>query len=84
MTNLAIWHAKWTDLSCICQGLWGKGYEESDPSTLGYMAKVQNSAVPSDLMKVDFYQNLRLIRTTLQGHMLACWEYVSICAQMIN
>lgn len=70
---LEIWHTKWTDLSRICRGTWGTGCP-SDPSTLGYMARAIDSPTPSDLGKVDFYTNARLLNITVRGHMLHCWE----------
>ncbi|KAI0081427.1 hypothetical protein K474DRAFT_1568602, partial [Panus rudis PR-1116 ss-1] len=51
---LEIWHTKWTKLGRICHGKWGTGFETTDPSTLGYLAKTINSPTPSDLKKPDF------------------------------
>ena len=70
---LEIWHTKWTDLSRICRGSWGLE-SPSDPSTLGYIARAIDSPTPSDLGKVDFYTNARLLDITVRGHMLHCWE----------
>ena len=53
--GLEIWHTKWTDPSCICRGHWGKSFDKTDPSTLGYIARAIRISEPSDLKKVDFY-----------------------------
>ena len=74
MPNLEIWHTKWTDLGRICRGAWGKEHKDTDPSTLGYMAKAMNSPTPKDFLKVDFYTNLNLVHTVIRAHMLSCWE----------
>lgn len=72
---LEIWHTKWHDLSRICASQWGPS-GSNDPSTLSYLAKALNSPIPSDLKKVDFYPNARLIDVAVRAHILQCWEYV--------
>ncbi|KAI0054730.1 hypothetical protein BV25DRAFT_1996352 [Artomyces pyxidatus] len=71
---LELWHTKWTDLSRVCRAHWGRGLESTDPSTLGFMAKVIHSSPPSDLKTVDFYTNSRLMNVVVKTHMLHCWE----------
>ena len=73
---LELWHTKWHDLSRICNAQWGET-NSNDPSTLGYLAKLINSPTPSDLKKVDFYSNARLIDVAVRAHVLRCWEYVT-------
>lgn len=72
---LEIWHTKWHDLSRICRAQWGSA-GSNDPSTLSYLAKAINSPTPSDLKKVEFYPNARLIDVAVRAHMLQCWECV--------
>ena len=74
MPNLEIWHTKWTDLGRICRGAWGKDKKDTDPSTLGFMAKAINSPMPNDFSKVDFYTNYNLVHMVICAHMLSCWE----------
>ncbi|KAI0040471.1 hypothetical protein FA95DRAFT_1502810 [Auriscalpium vulgare] len=71
---LELWHTKWTDLSRICRGHWGRGFESSDPSSLGFLARVVSSPAPSDLKSVDFYTNARLLDLTVKTGMLHCYE----------
>jgi hypothetical protein len=72
--NLEIWHTKWTNLGRICRGAWGKGLEHTNPSSLGYLAKVIKSPAPNNFLKVDFYTNFNLVHTTVRAHILSCWE----------
>ena len=74
MLNLEIWHTKWTDLGRICRRAWGKDVKDTDPLTLGYMAKAMNSPTPTDFLKVDFYTNYNLVHTVAHAHMLSYWE----------
>ncbi|KAH8101947.1 hypothetical protein BXZ70DRAFT_891314 [Cristinia sonorae] len=71
-----LWHMKWTDLVRICQGKMGKEAASVDPSTLAFLAVTIGSPVPSDseLKKVEFYPNARLLEVAVKTHMLHCWE----------
>jgi len=66
-------------VGCVA-GLWGKDVR-NQTLRLGVHGKVQNSTVPSDLTKVDFYQNLRLVRTSLQG---ICYRVGSQFSSALN
>jgi len=75
--GLEVWHTKWTDLNRITSSHWGSaGFDKTDPSTLGFIARAINSPIPTNPKKTDFYPGTRLVELTLQGHMLHCWEYV--------
>lgn len=71
---LEIWHTKWTDLSRNCSGKWGRGLESTDPSTLGFLAKVVNSPTPANLKSADFYPNARLMDISVKTSLIHCWE----------
>lgn len=73
---LELWHTKWTELSRNFVNKFGSINAQDDPSTIRFVANVINSPIPSNLGKVDFYPNARLLDVTVRAHMLRFWEYV--------
>ncbi|KAJ3485625.1 hypothetical protein NLI96_g4817 [Meripilus lineatus] len=71
---LELWHTKWTELSRNFVNKFGSINAQDDPSTIRFVANVINSPIPSNLGKVDFYPNARLLDVTVRAHMLRFWE----------
>ncbi|KAG6915753.1 hypothetical protein DXG01_010020 [Tephrocybe rancida] len=80
---LELWHTKWTDLSRVARGHWGKDFP-NDPSTLAFAAKQAACPTPSDLRKVDFYDGAHIVNLTLDANLLNIWEGHFATEDLVN